>query len=153
MPVVSLWLMIFFYTNGAVGDDFDQQFLDVEVVAGEVLLELAEFVRAVGVDGLFHRVVEELFDESGLGFVAGGDELGEVFDAFEFFDGAGFGEVAACGIDGVVLVMVAVAADGVEVFHCEAERIDHAVATLAGFGLRLQGNALARAEVSVDLGG
>ena len=97
-------------------------------------------------------MVEQLFDERVLGFFAGGEELGQVFFAFEFFDFAGLGQVAAGGVDRFVLVGFAIAADGVEVFHREAERVNHSMAALARFRLRLQGNAFAVAQIGVNIG-
>ena len=68
----------------AAGHDFDQQFLNVELVLCKILLQFVQPVGAVGKNGLLHRVVEQLLDERGLRFVAGGHERGQVLQPLNF---------------------------------------------------------------------
>src|SRR5436190_5710485 len=98
---------------------------------------------AVGEDGLFYELMEELLDEGVLGVIALGGEVGDVAGASEMDDLAVIGEVISDCVNGFSFFFGAPAAYGIEMFEREAEGIDHGMAALAGFRFGQFGDFLA----------
>lgn len=93
------------------------EFLDVEVVFDEVVLEVGEGVFSVGGGALLGEVVEEAVDEGAVGGGAFDGETGDVLRAVNFDDFSVFGRVIATGVDRFVLGGSSKAADGIKIFE------------------------------------
>jgi hypothetical protein len=121
-------------------------------VPGEKLLQLGGLLRPEGPDRLLDQVVKQLFDEILLSVAAAGHEGGQVADAVEADLGSCARQVGAAGVDRPAPLLATIAADGIEMLEREAERVDHPMARLALLGRGLQGDALAGAELGMQLG-
>ena len=98
---------------------------------GEVTPQIGQLIRPISQDRLAHGEMEQPGDEGFVRFLAFGEEFGEFACAAEIL-----GLAAAChkrtrGIDGLAVVLIAPAADGVVTLERETQRIDDAMAAAA----------------------
>src|SRR5437868_14480127 len=110
------------------------------------LSQVGKFSGSEGADRLLDQAVEQALDESFLSFLAGGQVPGQVAHAGKGHALARARQVGARCIDRLALLLVLVAADGVEMFERKAERVDHAVARLASLGACLESDSFARGQ-------
>ena len=138
--------------HGSFLRDGFHEVADVEVVFGEVLVELIHRCEAEAVGGLLDEVVEEMLDEGSVctgAFDGDFGEVGSAVDADGFVVRSG---VVAGGVDGLLLFVGAEATDGVVVFQAKANRVDDGVAGHAAGVLGDLGDFFAHREMGLEVG-
>ncbi len=121
------------------------------MIVHEKLSQLRRRPRAEGADRLLDQTMKQALDKSILGVLAAGQKGCELSDAGKLYLFSGAGFEGASGINGPALLLIALTADGVKVFQCEAQRVNHFVAGLAVLWPGLQSNPLASGQLRVKL--
>ena len=117
------------------GRDFDEEVLHVEVGLEEGGVEVVEGIGTVSFHRLFGDVVEEFLNEGIVGLFVGDGEFGNIAGARKADLVAVVGDVFADRVDGFFVFGGTEAADGVELFEAEAQRINNRMTGLTGLGL------------------
>ena len=113
---------------------FEKELLNAIVGFGEFLNEFLFGVFSVSGERLLVGVVEELFDEGFLRSFGADCEVGDVLWGGDADGAAVVVGVLASGVDGLIVIAFAPAADGIVLLEGEAEWVDFRVAAHAGGG-------------------